>query len=602
MKLHAISFGLAAAFVLVACGGGGDASTAATPTPTATVVVSPTPSAAASSPVAAVPDTADTTAPSAPTAPGASQVTATSLTVSWGASTDNTGVVRYEVYRNGTLLVGSTTQTFLALTGLTASTTYSLTIKAFDAAGNASGNSITLVVSTAVAPVTPVTPVTPAPDTTPPSVPTGLAASNVASTSLTISWTASSDNVGVVAYYVYRDGTLAGSTSATSFTLTGLSASTSYAMTVKAVDAAGNMSAASASLVGSTTSGNGFAITAAALGANTVTVTGVGFGVKAQAAPLKFEDFDTRTTGAAPATFGYTNYGGFGGSTTVDNTQAYSGGKSLRHQGNFGAVSGNDVAESFPHIAVNGFSATELYLSYRMRFDSNGGRLTQLKFNRSGMEVAGAGGSPCYGGKPKFYSSYYPDGPSANRYSSDKTLRSVQGGVVRDDGTLDEGWVGESSPGSGTVLPLSEGTWVQVEEYYRLNDMGQANGEHVTWVNGNLHFNRHDIQMRTSAAQVLNCSYLVVGMDYWINPSSTNGPTVWYDDHYLDTSRARLVLANAATWAGSTIRSPQPATQWSATTVAAQLKTGGFAADADAWLYVVRADGSVSAGWKIHLN
>ena len=76
----------------------------------------------------------------------------------------------------------------------------------------------------------------------------------------------------------------------------------------------------------------------------------------------------------------------------MDNTRAYSGGKSLRHQDNFGAVSGNDVAESFPHIAVTGFSATELYLSYRLRFDTNGGRIVQLKFNRNGMEDANANG------------------------------------------------------------------------------------------------------------------------------------------------------------------------------------------------------------------
>ncbi|WP_082615459.1 fibronectin type III domain-containing protein [Acidovorax sp. Root267] len=190
----------------------------------------------------------DTAPPSAPTAPAASQVTATSLTLSWGASSDNTGVVRYEVYRNGTTLLGSTAQTFLVLTGLTASTTYSLTVKAFDAAGNASVASITVVVSTAAAPAKPVTPVTPVPDTTAPSVPAGLAASNVASTSLTVSWTASTDNVGVVAYKVYRDGALVGSTNVTSFTLTGLTASTSYAIAVRAVDAAANASAASAAL------------------------------------------------------------------------------------------------------------------------------------------------------------------------------------------------------------------------------------------------------------------------------------------------------------------------------------------------------------------
>ncbi len=189
----------------------------------------------------------DTTPPSTPTAPAASQVAATSLTVSWGASTDNTGVTRYEVYRNGTILIGSTAQPFFTLTGLTASTTYTLTIKAFDAAGNASGTSASVVVSTASAPATPTS------DTTPPTEPTGLATSTATSTSLSISWTASTDNVGVAAYNVYRDGIQVGATSATNFTLTGLNAATSYAMTVRAIDAAGNVSVASAVLNASPT-------------------------------------------------------------------------------------------------------------------------------------------------------------------------------------------------------------------------------------------------------------------------------------------------------------------------------------------------------------
>ncbi len=332
-----------------------------------------------------------------------------------------------------------------------------------------------------------------------------------------------------------------------------------------------------------------------------ITVQGSHFGSKPQAAPLRFEDFDTRATGVAPASFGYTNYGGFGGSTTVDDGVAFGSGKSLRHQGHFGAVSSSSVVEeSFPHIAVTGFAATELYLSYRLKFRTHGGRLVQLKFNRSGMEVAGANGSPCYGGKPKYYSSYYPDGPSVNRYSADKRLTGVQGGIVRSDGSLDEGWAGEATMGSGTVLALQEDTWVQVEEYYRLNDVGQANGEHVTWVNGNLQIDRHALQPRSSTAQVLNCSYLVVGMDYWINPGSTDGVAVWYDDHYLDTSRARLVLANAATWGASTMRNPQVATQWQDGSISATLQRSGFPAGM-AWLYVVRADGSTSASWPVTL-
>jgi chitodextrinase len=85
-------------------------------------------------------------------------------------------------------------------------------------------------------------------DTQAPTVPTGLAASNVTSSSFTLSWAASTDNVGVTGYDVYRGTTLVGSPTTTSFSVTGLSASTAYSMTVRAKDAAGNVSAASSAL------------------------------------------------------------------------------------------------------------------------------------------------------------------------------------------------------------------------------------------------------------------------------------------------------------------------------------------------------------------
>src|SRR5438034_258373 len=84
-------------------------------------------------------------------------------------------------------------------------------------------------------------------DTTPPSVPTGLTATAVSSSQINLSWTASSDNVGVSGYRVYRGGTQIATRSTTSFANTGLSASTTYSYTVAAYDAAGNLSAPSGS-------------------------------------------------------------------------------------------------------------------------------------------------------------------------------------------------------------------------------------------------------------------------------------------------------------------------------------------------------------------
>jgi chitodextrinase len=86
-----------------------------------------------------------------------------------------------------------------------------------------------------------------APDTTAPSVPAGLAASAAGPGAIVLSWSASTDAVGVAGYGVYRDGALVGATGgATSFTDGGLAPGSAHVYAVDAVDAAGNRSARSA--------------------------------------------------------------------------------------------------------------------------------------------------------------------------------------------------------------------------------------------------------------------------------------------------------------------------------------------------------------------
>ncbi|MFF5038099.1 glycoside hydrolase family 6 protein [Streptomyces nigra] len=95
-------------------------------------------------------------------------------------------------------------------------------------------------------------------DTTAPTAPTGLRATAKTASSVSLAWTAATDNVGVTGYDVYRDGTRVGSTTAgTTYTDTGLSAATAYGYTVRARDAAGNVSAASTALSVTTESGGG---------------------------------------------------------------------------------------------------------------------------------------------------------------------------------------------------------------------------------------------------------------------------------------------------------------------------------------------------------
>jgi hypothetical protein len=89
----------------------------------------------------------DTIAPTAPTL-SASGTTQTTTNLSWSGATDNVAVTGYDVFRNGSLIGSTTTATTFAVTGLTASTTYTFNVRAKDAAGNSSGNSNTVTVTT----------------------------------------------------------------------------------------------------------------------------------------------------------------------------------------------------------------------------------------------------------------------------------------------------------------------------------------------------------------------------------------------------------------------------------------------------------------------
>jgi len=176
--------------------------------------------------------TPDTQAPSAPTNLTASNITTTSLTLNWSASTDNVGVVGYDVYQNNVKInAADVTGTSYPVTGLSASTTYSYFVIAKDAAGNTT-NSATINATTGT------------PDTQAPTAPTGLAATNITAATLTLSWTAASDNIGVTGYDVYQNNSKINTSPVTglSFNVAGLAAATAYSFYVRARDAAGNTS------------------------------------------------------------------------------------------------------------------------------------------------------------------------------------------------------------------------------------------------------------------------------------------------------------------------------------------------------------------------
>lgn len=178
----------------------------------------------------------DITVPTAPKNLSAQAVSSGQINLSWTASTDNTGVAGYIVYRDN-VEIGTVTTTTYSDLGVVPNTTYSYTVKAFDAAGNVSGSSNAVSIRI---------------DGLPPTAPANAKATALADNQISLTWTVSTDNVKVTGYKVYRDGTEVGTTTAASYTDTGLTPDTAYSYTVKAFDAAGNLSPASNAAIATT--------------------------------------------------------------------------------------------------------------------------------------------------------------------------------------------------------------------------------------------------------------------------------------------------------------------------------------------------------------
>ncbi|GEM_PF-6113247 len=190
----------------------------------------------------------DAQAPTTPTGLSATTISQTQINLSWTASTDNVGVTGYRIFRNS-VQVATTTGAGVTYndTGLTASTTYTYTVAAHDAAGNVSPQSSSATTTTLVL------------DIQAPTTPTGLVVTTTTPSQVSLSWTASTDNVGIAGYRIIRNSIQVATTTGTGTTYTdnGLASSTTYTYQVGAYDAALNLSGLSGSVQGITLAGGG---------------------------------------------------------------------------------------------------------------------------------------------------------------------------------------------------------------------------------------------------------------------------------------------------------------------------------------------------------
>jgi chitodextrinase/formylmethanofuran dehydrogenase subunit C len=172
-------------------------------------------------------------------APGTPELTVdgktiTTISLRWTVPEDNVGVTLYDVYRNNIKIKTIATNSYKD-TGLTPDSTYTYYVIAFDGAGNSSIPSNIKTVDTVV-------------DTEKPTIPTKLSMASRTGHTVSLTWAASTDNVSVKGYEIYRDGILIATSATNIFTDTGLIPDTTYNYCVSAFDNAGNKSEKSTEL------------------------------------------------------------------------------------------------------------------------------------------------------------------------------------------------------------------------------------------------------------------------------------------------------------------------------------------------------------------
>ncbi|QWU13826.1 S-layer homology domain-containing protein [Paenibacillus sophorae] len=183
----------------------------------------------------------DTTAPVWPSGSQLilSNVSPSGVTLNWPEAVDDTGVAGYAVYMDGARLNTVTGSTYsYDISGLAPATAYHFSITAVDAYNHESAGLTGMAATLPIA--------NSSDDTTAPVWPSGsqLILSNVSRSGVTLNWPEASDDVGTAGYEIYKDGaglnTVTGSTYA--YDISGLSPATTYTFSVRAVDAAGNVS------------------------------------------------------------------------------------------------------------------------------------------------------------------------------------------------------------------------------------------------------------------------------------------------------------------------------------------------------------------------
>ena len=260
-------------------------------------------------------------------------ITQNSMTLGWSAGTDNVAVTNYKIYKNGVFEAQVGNLLTYEVTGLAPNTNYNFHITALDAAGLESVNSNTVQATTLQSI-----------DTEVPVVGILSNPTNITQNSMTLGWSAGTDNVAVTNYKIYKNGVFEAQVgNLLTYEVTGLAPNTNYNFHITALDAAGLESVNSNTVQATTVqvpTGDAITITTtssnAAWSPQTVTKTGgiltwtaTGTGLAGSPIVINANDptFNFSSNNGSPITIKVTSPDGFVGLTALDFWVAPSGGE-----------------------------------------------------------------------------------------------------------------------------------------------------------------------------------------------------------------------------------------------------------------------------------
>jgi hypothetical protein len=294
---------------------------------------------------------------------------------------------------------------------------------------------------------------------------------------------------------------------------------------------------------------------------NTITISGSGFGIKTQASPLLWENFESGTNeqnlSSTPTNTPWKlDYGG-GTPGTYSNLMHYGGGLSGRMY-----IVGNAVTHTYASLG----NQTKVFASYRFYHPSgyNGLNLKMMRIGNS-IDVHDYTYMGYTGSNSQYYYLYRSINDSTNL-----------------------------PPGEYNECPAN--TWTRDDYYIELSSMDIANGKIGIWRNGSqIYWNDSIITRDSGGGAYITTLFL----PYYADGSDQ---LVYVDNIYVDNTLARIEICKTSDWSTRTNCEIQIPTKWSNNSINITLNQGSFANASTVYLYVVDSNGNISNPYNITIG